>query len=55
MSDHQFAFLTSTTHPGFLNAPPLAARQGAEVVVAGVAWAIYVPASRPRRPLEHEA
>jgi agmatinase len=26
MADHQFAFLTSTTHPGFLNAPPLAGR-----------------------------
>ena len=38
MSNHQFAFLTSTTHPGFLKAPPLAARPGAEVVVAGVAW-----------------
>ena len=38
MADHQFAFLTSTTHPGFLNAPPLAGRPGAQVVVAGIAW-----------------
>jgi agmatinase len=38
MADHQFAYLTSTTHPGFLNAPPLAARPDAAVVVAGVAW-----------------
>ena len=38
MTDHQFAYLTSTTHPGFLNAPPLAGRPGAEVVVAGIGW-----------------
>ncbi|HLN47893.1 MAG TPA: agmatinase [Steroidobacteraceae bacterium] len=38
MADHQFAFLTSTTHPGFLNAPPLAGRPDAQVVVAGIAW-----------------
>jgi agmatinase len=38
VTDHQFAFLTSTTHPGFLNAPPLASRPDADVVVAGVAW-----------------
>jgi agmatinase len=38
MADYQFAFLTSTTNPGFLNAPPLASRPDAEVVVAGVAW-----------------
>jgi len=38
MTDHQFAYLTSTTHPGFLNAPPLDAHPHAEVVVAGVAW-----------------
>jgi len=38
MNDHQFAFLTSTTHPGFLNAPAPAARPDATTVVAGVAW-----------------
>jgi len=38
MTDHQFAFLTSTTHPGFLNAPPLSARPDAQFLVAGVAW-----------------
>lgn len=38
MSDHQFAFLASTTHGGFLNAPHLAARPDARWVVAGVAW-----------------
>jgi agmatinase len=38
MADHQFAFLTSATHAGFLNAPPLAARPAAPLVVAGVAW-----------------
>jgi len=38
MADHQFAFLTSTTHPGFLSAPPLTARPDAATVVAGVAW-----------------
>jgi len=38
MADHQFAFLTSTGFPGFLNAPPLAARSDAEFVVAGIAW-----------------
>jgi agmatinase len=38
MADHQFAFLSSATHPGFLNAPPLSARPDASLVVAGVAW-----------------
>ena len=38
MADYQFAYLTSTTHPGFLNAPPLAARPDADVVVAGIGW-----------------
>ncbi len=38
MADYQFAFLTSTANPGFLGAPPLAGRPGAEVVVAGIAW-----------------
>ncbi len=38
MAEHQFAFLSSTTHSGFLNAPALAARPDAELVVAGVAW-----------------
>lgn len=38
MSDHLFAYLTSITHPGFLNAPPLEARPEARFVVAGVPW-----------------
>jgi agmatinase len=38
MPDHQFAYLTSTTHPGFLNAPPLSARPAAPIVIAGVPW-----------------
>lgn len=38
MSDHQFAFLTSVTHPGFLNAPPPATLPDAPLAVAGVAW-----------------
>jgi agmatinase len=38
MIDYQFAFLTSATHPGFLNAPSLAMRPNSAVVVAGVAW-----------------
>lgn len=38
MTDYQFAFLTSTTHPGFLGAPPLEARPQADMVVAGIAW-----------------
>jgi agmatinase len=38
MSDYQFAYLTSTSHPGFLGAPPLEARPDAAMVVAGVAW-----------------
>jgi agmatinase len=38
MADYQFAYLTSTTHPGFLNAPPLSGRPGADVVVAGIGW-----------------
>lgn len=38
MPDHQFAYLTSTTHLGFLNAPPLAERPTAELVIAGVPW-----------------
>ncbi|SPE19951.1 hypothetical protein SBBP1_1090004 [Burkholderiales bacterium] len=37
LADHPFAFLTSTTHPGFSHAPPLAAQPTAEFVVAGVA------------------
>jgi agmatinase len=37
-ADYQFAYLTSTTHPGFLNAPPLAGRPDADVVVAGIGW-----------------
>jgi agmatinase len=38
MTDYQFAFLTSTSNPGFLSAPPLAGRPDAETVVAGIAW-----------------
>jgi agmatinase len=38
MSDYTFAFETSTTHPGFLKAPPLAARPDAPLVVAGIPW-----------------
>lgn len=38
MSDHQFAYLTSTANPGFLNAPTPAARPDARFLVAGVAW-----------------
>ena len=38
MSDYTFAFETSTTHPGFLKAPPLTARPDAPFVVAGIPW-----------------
>ena len=38
MSDHLFAYLTSTTHGGFLNAPGLEARPDARFVVAGIPW-----------------
>jgi agmatinase len=38
MADHEFAYLTSTTHPGFLRVPPLTERPDADTVVAGVAW-----------------
>ncbi len=38
MADYTFAFETSTTHPGFLKAPPLAARPDAPYVVAGIPW-----------------
>ena len=38
MADHTFAFQTSTTHPGFLKVPPLAARPDARFVVAGIPW-----------------
>ena len=38
MRHYQFAYLASTIHPGFLNAPPLASRPDAPVVIAGVAW-----------------
>ena len=38
MTDHQFAFLSSTTHGGFLNSPPPAQRPDAAAVVAGIAW-----------------
>ncbi len=33
-----FAFFTSTTNPGFLNAPPLAVFPEAPMIVAGIAW-----------------
>jgi agmatinase len=38
MAEYDFAYLTSTSHPGFLNAPPLAGKPDAQVVVAGIAW-----------------
>ena len=38
MPDYTFAFETSTTHAGFLKAPPLAARPSAPYVVAGIPW-----------------
>jgi agmatinase len=38
MADYDFAYLTSTARPGFLNAPPLAGKPDARVVVAGIAW-----------------
>ncbi len=38
MNDYLFAFQASTTHCGFLRAPPLAARPEARLVVAGVPW-----------------
>jgi agmatinase len=38
MPDYTFAFETSTTHPGFLKAPPLMARPDAPFVVAGIPW-----------------
>ncbi|MBS0373125.1 MAG: agmatinase [Proteobacteria bacterium] len=38
MGDYTFAFETSTTHPGFLKAPPLTARPAARFVVAGIPW-----------------
>jgi agmatinase len=38
MSDYTFAYETSTTHPGFLKAPPLATRPDAPLVVAGIPW-----------------
>ncbi len=38
MGHYEFAYLTSTSNPGFLNAPPLAARPAAEVVIAGIPW-----------------
>jgi agmatinase len=38
VSDYTFAFETSTSHPGFLKAPPLASRPDAPFVVAGIPW-----------------
>ena len=38
MNEYLFAFQTSTTHSGFLRAPPLPARPDARFVVAGVPW-----------------
>ncbi len=38
MGDYTFAFQTSTTHPGFLKAPPLCGRADARYVVAGIPW-----------------
>jgi agmatinase len=38
MADYQYAYLTSTSNPGFLSAPPPSARPDADTVVAGIAW-----------------
>lgn len=38
MSDFTYTFQSSTTHPGFLRSPPLAARPDAQFVIAGVPW-----------------
>ena len=38
MADHQFAFLASMTHPGLLQAPPLAALPQARFAACGIAW-----------------
>jgi agmatinase len=38
MSEYLFAFQASTTHAGFLRAPPLAARPDARYLIAGVPW-----------------
>jgi agmatinase len=38
MTDHLFAFQSSTTHAGFMGSPSLAVRPDASVVVAGIAW-----------------
>ncbi len=38
MTDHQFAYVTSTSQPGFLRAPPLDGATQVRTVVAGVAW-----------------
>ena len=38
MNEYLFAFQTSTTHSGFLRAPPLPARPDARFVVAGIPW-----------------
>ena len=38
MSDYLFAYQGSTTHTGFLRAPPLGMRPKARFVVAGVPW-----------------
>lgn len=38
MADHSFAYLTSTSHPGFLNAGPPDAHATAPFAVAGIAW-----------------
>ena len=38
MNEYLFAFQTSTTHSGFLRAPPLAARPDARYLIAGIPW-----------------
>jgi agmatinase len=38
MGDYTFAFQTSTTHPGFMKAPPVVQRPDAPYVVAGIPW-----------------
>ncbi len=38
MTDYTYAYQTSTTHPGFMKAPPLATRPDAAYVIAGVPY-----------------
>ena len=38
MSDYLYAYQSSTTHSGFLRAPPLVGKPQARFVIAGVPW-----------------